>query len=392
MLLPLSLFAPRAAGRLLLTCALAGGLLTASACGDEPAPRRGSNNGNANGEDEDEDDANADDGDVAAVDAGGAKMDGGVKDSGAKPTADAGGKDAGGSAPVDAGGIDAGAKTDVGKTDAGQTTTPDTGTPDTGTADTGTADTGTPDAGTPDTGTPPADGPLCHLEGYEVGIMGDSYIDLSGDFTTLLQDSARAVKALDANETYVDHALSGASMSGTPNIPEQYPDVVADARRRGGKLKVVIMDGGGNDVLIGKRECLNPKSVAEAASTPVCVKVVDDALASGQELFEQAATDGVQAVVFFFYPHLPKDSLLGGPNANNVLDYSAPRIKEWCDSQTKMPCYFVDMRPAFDDPKNPGWPRPGLIAFDGIHPTLEGSKVLAAEVWKVMQTKCIGTK
>lgn len=81
-----------------------------------------------------------------------------------------------------------------------------------------------------------------------------------------------------------------------------------------------------------------------------------------------------------------------GPNANNILDYSIPKAKALCDRQTKAPCFFVDMRAAFDDPADPGWPRDGLIAFDGIHPTLKGSQILADEVWKVMQANCVAAK
>jgi len=366
----------RSAGRVLVGFVLVGGGL--AGCADSPDTDTMTDEVAEDDLVEDEGSDEGGKGDAGRLDSG--TKDGGVikpVDGGGKDAAVDGGKDAsadgGGGSKVDAGGIDSGVKSDASVVDGSVK------------ADAGSV--------VPDAGSVSSDGELCHLEGHEVGVMGDSYIDLSGDFTNLLQDKARAVKALDANETYVDHSLSGASMSGEPNIPAQFEDVQADSKMRGGKgVKVVIMDGGGNDVLIGKRECLNPTSVADVEKQAVCVKVVDDALASGQKLFDEALAAGVKGVVFFFYPHLPKDSLLGGPNANNVLDYSLPRIKQWCDSQTKMPCHFIDMRAAFDDPKNPGWPRPGLIAFDGIHPTLEGSKVLADEVWKVMQNKCIAVK
>jgi hypothetical protein len=111
---------------------------------------------------------------------------------------------------------------------------------------------------------------VCHVLGNEVAVLGDSYIDLSGDFTTLLQNHARSAGALGASDTYIDFALSGASMAPpktgeplVPTIPTQFPDAVAEAKKRGSKgIKVVIMTGGGNDVLINERSCLEKESVA----------------------------------------------------------------------------------------------------------------------------------
>jgi lysophospholipase L1-like esterase len=266
------------------------------------------------------------------------------------------------------------------------------------------ADAGATDAGSTDAGPTPVTDDVCHVLGNQVAVLGDSYIDLSGDFTTLLQDHARSAGALGANDTYVDSALSGASMAPpktgeplVPTIPTQFPDAVAEAKKRGSKgIKVVIMTGGGNDVLINERSCLEKTSVADAAKDPVCSGTVDAVLSEAQKLFDAAVEEGVKATVYFFYPHLPALSPLGslvkGSRPNNMLDYALPRARELCEKQTKAPCYFVDMVPAFDDPRNPGQPRSGLISVDGIHPTLEGSKILAAEVWKVMQAKCVAAK
>lgn len=409
MRVPFAPLAARSTSRVLLGVAFAGVLSTAPACGDEaPAKSRGTNNSNEddnNGGDEDDVTDDESD-DVASADAGGAKMDASVKDAGPKPVADGGAKDGGakdaGGSASDAGGIDAAVKADAAVVDAGgavvDATTPvvDAALP----ADAGAADAGAPDAGP----SAPVTEDVCHVLGNEVAVLGDSYIDLSGDFTTLLQNHARSAGALAANDTYVDFAVSGASMAPpktgeplVPTIPTQFPDAVAEAKKRGSKgIKVVIMTGGGNDVLINERSCLEKTSVADAAKDPVCSGTVDAVLTEAQKLFDAAVEEGVKATVYFFYPHLPALSPLGslvkGSRPNNMLDYSLPRARELCEKQTKAPCYFVDMVPAFDDPRNPGQPRSGLISVDGIHPTLEGSKILAAEVWKVMQAKCVGSK
>jgi lysophospholipase L1-like esterase len=300
---------------------------------------------------------------------------------------------------VDGGGIDAAVKADAAAHDAAVDAAVDATAP--------TVDTGAPvaDAAIQDSGTTqPSSDDVCHVLGNEVAVLGDSYIDLSGDFTTLLQEHARSAGALGANDTYIDVALSGASMAPpkmgdplVPTIPTQFPDAVAQAKTRGSKgIKVVIMTGGGNDVLINERSCLEKDSADDAAKDPVCSGTVDAVISEAQKLFDNAVEEGVKATVYFFYPHLPAYAPLGtlfkGSKPNNMLDYSLPRARELCEKQTKAPCYFVDMVPAFDDPNNPGQPRDGLISVDGIHPTLEGSKILASEVWKVMQAKCIASK
>jgi lysophospholipase L1-like esterase len=306
----------------------------------------------------------------------------------------------------DAGVFTPAADASVGRADAS------VGAPDgaTGSADAAAgsdAATGT-DAAAPngDASVPPASD-LCHVPGKEIAVLGDSYVALSynqpipGDsfpFVTELQKLARAAGALGPSEEYRKYAVSGAAMAPGPlalirPIPLQLDDALA-----AGKTTVVLMDGGGNDVLVDNRGCLNFTSVAEVAANKDCTAVVDRALEASQKMFDKGVAAGVKAVVFFFYPHLPKDSLGGGAGPNYVLDYAYPRVKQFCESQSKAKCHFVDMRKGFDDgtwtgkDDGSGYPREGLIEFDGIHPTAEGSKILASEFWKVMQASCVAAK
>jgi hypothetical protein len=236
-------------------------------------------------------------------------------------------------------------------------------------------------------------GDLCQLAGRDVAILGDSFIRLSGDFTRLLQHKARSVGALGAGEDYVDVSRPLASMNRAPGIPAQYPEAVGESRRRGGTVpQLVIMTGGGQDVLVDNRTCLEPASVQEVAAMPECVAVVNGVLETAQRLIDTGVDAGTRAAIYFFYPNLPRNSLAGGENGNSVIDYAAPLAKALCESQTRAPCYFIDLRPGFADPNNPGYPRPGLIGFDGVSPTLAGSQIIADEVWKVMQAHCLGVK
>jgi lysophospholipase L1-like esterase len=221
---------------------------------------------------------------------------------------------------------------------------------------------------------------LSSLSGSEVGIIGDSYIDFT-TFTQHLQELAREAGALGSGDTYVDHALAGASMDGLPNIPAQWPEALADSRARGADgIRLVVMTGGGNDILVNNRQCLDFPSVADISDA--CKTVVAHAVDSARELYQQFAEDGVGAVVYFYYPHLPRFSLLGGSRPNTMLDYSLPLVREACESLTELPCYFVDLSPSFDD--GSGFARPELISIDGIHPTDAGAVLMADAVWAVM--------
>jgi lysophospholipase L1-like esterase len=246
----------------------------------------------------------------------------------------------------------------------------------------------------PDVEVPPSDGSeddsiedrsLCSMSGNEVGIIGDSYVDFT-TFTQHLEDLAREAGALAPGETYVDHALAGASLNGFPSIPTQWPEALADSRARGAeRIRLVIMTGGGNDILVNNRQCLDFPSVADI--TDACKAVVSAALDTAGDLFEQFALDGVEALVYFYYPHLPRFSLFGGSNPNTMLDYSLPLVRRQCEAQVDPPCYFVDLSPSFDD--GSGFARPELIAIDGIHPTDAGAVLMADAVWTTMTDHCL---
>jgi lysophospholipase L1-like esterase len=211
--------------------------------------------------------------------------------------------------------------------------------------------------------------------------MGDSYIALSGDFTTILQDNARQAGALGAREAYIDRAASGAAMENAlikiaQPIPTQLPQVLRDSRRLGPEgLKLIIMTGGGNDVLINHMECRALTSVTDG-----CKAVVANTLMIMKKLFADMKAGGIKEVIYFWYPDLDI-------NTDKVInDYSIPLAKEACESNADVRFHFVDTREPFR-----GHPE-YISALDGIHPTRPGSKVIADLVWNVMEENCLAAK
>jgi hypothetical protein len=249
-----------------------------------------------------------------------------------------------------------------------------------------------PDAGEDSPEAPEPDAaPSCvtgQVKPNEVVMLGDSYLDAPwGNVGPTLM--------MQANATYRHYYIGGASLGwGNPNtqfyIPYQFdPMALTDTSvMNPSDIKVVIMDGGGNDVLIGNTSC---ETTAPPANSS-CVTTV-----------QEAAQKGAQSVVFFFYPHL--DPAGGGilqtpaPAVNDTLDYAYPLAEQVCcgssftSSLTNyscsgqpvagMTCVFIDTRPAFEGHLA------DYIKSDKVHPTQAGAQVIANLIWSQMQSHCI---
>lgn len=210
----------------------------------------------------------------------------------------------------------------------------------------------------------------------EVVMIGDSYLALSGDVKKVLTQYALEGGALDEGESYRNYYVSGTMLGGggTNSIPMQYEK----AKAADPSIKLLIMTGGGNDVLIGNRSCLQT-SPPENTS---CLDTIQASLDAAQLLFEEAAADGVTDIVYFFYPHLPEGGVLTGPAVNTTTDYAYPLVKEGCDAFEGLRCHFIDTRAAFEGHAD-------YIGPDGIHPTLAGSTAIADLIWDVMVEGCL---
>jgi hypothetical protein len=174
--------------------------------------------------------------------------------------------------------------------------------------------------------------------------------------------------------------VAGANMS---QIVTQYTTAhTADA-----DIDTIVMDGGGNDILLGDRSCLtNPPT----DPTTTCAKTIDTTLAEGKTVLTQMQADGVKHVVFFFYPHVDTVDASGnaigisGKYANDTLDYAYPKIQAVCAAIPN--CVFVDTRPAWGDNYAMYIDPQGF----GVHPNNMGSQLLVDDaIWPAMLGGCI---
>jgi hypothetical protein len=226
----------------------------------------------------------------------------------------------------------------------------------------------------------------------EVIMLGDSYMDIGHIGPDIMSD---------AMAMYRHYYLAGSAMnygSGALNIPHQYEvQAMTDTSVAMPKdIKVVIMDGGGNDVLIDNEECLTT-----APLTTTCTTAIDGTLAKAKSLLQEMAKNGVQHIVYYFYPQLdPK----GRPGVNLSLEYALPKAEELCcgssftSSSTNYSCrgnvsgtdcIMIDPTPAFQGHNVEADPSTYWFQGDNIHPDAMGGTVLAGLVWKTMQDDCI---
>lgn len=190
------------------------------------------------------------------------------------------------------------------------------------------------------------------VSGSEVLVIGDSFLALSHDITSRLQQNARNDGILASTDKFRDLSVSGTMLNGgiSPNIPTQYQNGV-----NAGTVKYVIMDGGGNDCLGGS---------------------VDGAVTAARSLFQQMTKSGTVKVFYLFYPDAQ-----GGLSGmlNPKLNTLRPQIQSIVTSSTSPKGYFLDLRPTFEGKYS------SYILSDGIHPTLAGSNAAADAIWAEMK-------
>jgi hypothetical protein len=179
----------------------------------------------------------------------------------------------------------------------------------------------------------------------EVLIIGDSYFPSAG--SAIVNELRRLSGA-----NYRDRSVGGAKMAAIVN---QYDTAPAP------QPKVLIMDGGGNDIL------QNP------GCSPGCAEHVQ-AVDQAREFFQRVQTEGVEHIVFIFYYDMP--IMKAG------LDWMRPEMAAVCE-QSPVPCHFVDNQPLFAGMDA------STYTTDGIHPTAAAAELIAQQTWSIMQRDCV---
>jgi lysophospholipase L1-like esterase len=200
------------------------------------------------------------------------------------------------------------------------------------------------------------------IKGSEVLVIGDSFLALSHEITKRLEQNAKNAGILDSSDKFRDNSVSGTLLYGgmAPSIPDQYKNGV-----KAGTVKYVIMDGGGNDCLMGTGQ---PPYNADSP-------FIKNATNSVKNLLTQMRSDGVVKVFYLFYPDPQQD--LGG--LKGKLDVLRPLIQNEVNKSITPKAYWLDLRPIFLGKYSQ------YILQDGIHPTTAGSIAVADAIWAEMQ-------
>ncbi|HVU05282.1 MAG TPA: SGNH/GDSL hydrolase family protein [Polyangiaceae bacterium] len=226
----------------------------------------------------------------------------------------------------------------------------------------------------------------------EAVILGDSYVTGFGS-PALQPELAKIISSIGQYPNYAGAGCSMASGGICTGLYGNVPQQGTTALQQHPNTKLVIMDGGGNDILICSAvtypNCAALCKAAGSSQQKVCTDIVDLAISTAGKLMTDSANAGVRDVVYFFYPHLP------GANAgySEILDYAEPKAKALCDGAEtttggKMRCHFVDMVEPFKAAGGDG--NPLNFAGDSIHPSAAGQAIIAKAVTDVMKANCLG--
>jgi len=196
----------------------------------------------------------------------------------------------------------------------------------------------------------------------QVLVIGDSFFAASHQITAYLEGLARNASAVSVGERYRDRSslIANALALAGNGIADQYTSGLSEA-----EVKVVIMNGGGADALLGSCDSANASCA-----------VVSAAAAAAQSLFAKMATDNVEQVVYAFYPD-PGDA-----SVKARVDALRPLIQSACEN-APLPCHWLDLRTVF------AGHYAEYVQADQLNPTDAGARASADAIWATMQQYCV---
>jgi len=193
----------------------------------------------------------------------------------------------------------------------------------------------------------------------EIITVGDSIFDLSTEIQMFLEQKA--------GQTFRDYTQNGAKLAG---IQQQY----ADAKVDHANIQTIVMDAGGNDILIpallfDPQRCKTTWYRKNLSST--CKSFIDNLYVDVVNFLNGMNADGVSNVIYLGYYHTTGNKA----NLNQAVDYGDTKLSLACTNSTAN-CTFLD-------------PRSIIVAADvksdNIHPTTSGSQKLADLIWPELQ-------
>ncbi|HNW28361.1 MAG TPA: SGNH/GDSL hydrolase family protein [Spirochaetota bacterium] len=199
---------------------------------------------------------------------------------------------------------------------------------------------------------------------FDVVIVGDSIYDLDGYIHSNLKTLS--------GKSYKDYSSSGDTVA---YITKQYNTAIA-ARPT---IKTIIMDGGGNDILMDvywSQACQASTTISSS-----CKAYINSVLDQDEALWEDMSNDGVDNIFHLGYYRLKRGTLTtllyGGTKLNPAVVYADDQLAAAC-AVSPAECWFIDPRADFLGKEST------YIKSDGIHPTNAGGKVLATKIYNKM--------
>lgn len=199
--------------------------------------------------------------------------------------------------------------------------------------------------------------------------LGDSIFALSGKIQDYLHSYG--------GKTFRRYATSGAELKGGDLIAPSVVNQFSVARGDNSNIKTVLMDGGGNDILIPVLTLFDPYDCKTdwyqfGVLSSSCKNFINNIYVDGANFFSTMYSQGVTKVLFVGY-YYTKNSLISGNLADlkQAIDYGDTKLAQAC-ANSPVSCTFIDPRSSV---------KSADIIADGIHPATSGSQKIANLIW-----------
>lgn len=210
---------------------------------------------------------------------------------------------------------------------------------------------------------------ITNADNNSVVNIGDSIFALSGEINDYLHSYA--------GQTFRRYAVSGAELAGgilAPDLFSQYNTAKCDDPN----IDTIIMDGGGNDILLPVLTMFDPYDCKTqwyewGRLSGDCEDFIDDLYVDAVDLLNDMHADGVDNVIYLGY-YYTKNAWVRLDDLEEAIDYGDTRLSQAC-AYSAANCTFIDPRWVIND---------GDIKSDAIHPKTSGSLKIANLIWPVL--------